>query len=70
MALLVANLGFNLSIEGNFTDKDENDVALIPPLTAVPRGRKGYQEWLQANVTTLHDVEYGNSFTREVVVYE
>ena len=67
MALTVANLGFNLSLEGNLTDEDPAGNPLVPN---APKGRKGYEEWLQANVTTLHDVSYGNSFTREVIIYE
>jgi len=67
MAILVANLTFNLSLEGNLTDKDPSGAPLPGN---PPSGRKGYEEWLQNNVTTLHSVEYGNSFTREVVVYE
>ena len=67
MAIQVGKLGFDLSIQGNETDKDE---AGNPKPGNPPRGIKGYQEWLQANVTTLHDVSYGQSFNIQVVLYE
>lgn len=67
MALQVAKLGFDLSIEGNLTDKDEaGNAAPGNP----PKGRKGYEEWLQTNVTTLHDVDYGQSQNIQVIIYE
>ena len=67
MALQVAKLGFSLHLEGNLTDKDG---AGNPDPGAPPRGRKGYEEWLVANVTTLHDVDYDHSQGIQVVIYE
>jgi len=67
MAMQVAKLGFDLSAEGNLTDKDGAGAALVPN---PPKGRKGYEEWIQANVTTLHDVDYAQSQNIQVVIYE
>jgi len=62
MAFQVANLGYDLSIEGHVKDS---------PNPGDPgTGRLGFEEWLNDNVTTLHDVDYANSQTKQVVVYE
>lgn len=62
MAMLVGKLGFALHLEGNVKDD---------PTPGTPaRGRKGYEEWIQDNVTTLHDVNYDMSQNIQVLIYE
>jgi len=67
MAITVAKLGFNLSLAGNKANETEGGA---PDVGAPARGLKGYEEWLQANVTTLYDVNYEQSQNIQVVIYE
>lgn len=67
MAIQVAYLTFELFKEGNLANKDG---AGNPDPGAPGRGRKGYEEWLAANATTVHDIGYNVSQNVQVVVYE
>jgi len=62
MAFQVANLGFDLSVEGNLKD--------VPNPGDPGKGRVGFEEWINDNVGTLHSVDYANSQTKQVVIYE
>jgi len=67
MAFSVAKIGFDLSVEGNLKDKNPDG---SPNVGNPPSGRKGFEEWLNDNVTTLHDIDYHQSQTQQVVIYE
>ena len=62
MALQVAYKNFDLFLEGNV----ENSPNPGDPAT----GRLGFEEWLQNNVTTLHDIEYNENQNIQVIIYE
>jgi len=62
MAFKVSNLGYDLSVDGH--------VKNTPNPGDPGKGRLGFEEWLNDNVVTLHSVDYENSQTKQVVIYE